>query len=116
MTTAALNPFDGLGDGVQNILIWLFGVASNHPKTAGGIAAWFFLAFCVTNIVRGMYPAAKWAPADRPPLARALLGLFDPFALNLWTLVAWLLKKVGVTPIDPPRDLSASIRDAERQP
>lgn len=112
----AINPLSGLGDGVQTLLIWAFNFASSHPKVSGGIAAWFFLAFCITNLVRGMYPGSKWAPADRPPLARALLGLFDPFALNLWSLVAWLLKKVGVTPIEPPRDLSASIRDAEKQP
>lgn len=105
-----MTPLAALGDSFQNVLIWTFNFATAYPKTAGGLAAWLVMSFCVTNVVRGIYPPCKWQTEDRPLLARATLALLDPFALNFWRVIEWLLKKVGVTPVSPPGDITAPYR------
>jgi len=102
-----MNPLSTLGDWFQNLLIVLFNFATQHPKTAGGVAGWFALSYCVTNTVRGVYPSSKWKPDERPPLARVLLKVCGPFPLFISRIIEFVLRKIGVGPTEPQQENGA---------
>jgi hypothetical protein len=101
MSGSPTNPLAVLGDWLQNLLIVAFNLATQHPYVSGGVAGWFAAAYCVTCVVKGVYPSSKWAPDERPPLARVLLNICTPFTTFLSRLVEFLLRKVGIGPAAP---------------
>lgn len=97
-----------MGDVLENLGNALQSFAWSHPRAVGGVVAYFVLASSLINGLRTAYPD----DATRPRWVRFVLGFLDLTCLNFWTFLRKFIPGVQ----GPKADLSASIRQAEKQP
>jgi hypothetical protein len=100
-----MSPLEWTGDKIQDVLIWLFNFASDHPIITSIILGWFFFCFVAVSVVRGIYPSSKWKKDERPTWARIIVLVCDPFVGNLWGILEAAFKKLGIKlPVPPAQD------------
>ena len=101
-----------MGDVLEKLGNAIQSFAWSHPRTVGAVVAFLVLGSVVSSVLRALYRDQ----ATRPAWATGILAALDPFIGNFWTLLTWAAAKVGITIKPPAGDLSASIRQAEKQP
>lgn len=89
---------------VEDFLIRAFNWTSEHPIVANVLFWGFVVGTVIQTVLRAVWPKAD----ARPKWAAALIAIADPFAGNLWRLLAWFLGKVGLK-IRNPFDETASL-------